>query len=230
MSYTSLQAIREMAGVQNQAVKEVPTGAANGSNQDFYCERLPLVDTQYQENGGLQTSDVIGYVNGVVSAVSAVVAATGKVTFTTAPANGADIEISFAYSSVTDTRVQQVRSEAESWVNSKLEGIVEYSGYGFGSCPQVLATIVDLYAAGLILIRDYGSSADTDLSSKDGYKKLETAQKMLKEYVADISDDAGSTSPTTITLVDNGQIFERNTDLTSGTETTQDREFFNKDN
>jgi hypothetical protein len=229
-NYTSLQAIREMAGVQNLNVKEVPTGSINSSNKKFYLYNLPPVDTLYAENGGWTTADLVAYVNGAAVTVAAVVVATGEVELSAAPATNSVVEITYTHSAVTDARVTQVRLEAQSWINSRLEGIVDYSDWTYANRPALLATITDLYAGGLILIRDYGSSADTDLSSKDGYKKMKQAEELLAQYLKDVADNSGSTTSTEVYVTGNGNIFNRETDLADNTELTPDTDFFNKDN
>lgn len=228
MSYTSLQAIREMAGVQNLRVSETPAGTVDGSNKNFYVSKLPLVDTQYVANGGIQASDVIFYDDGVPVTVNSVTAATGLIVLASAPATSSVVKVNYSYSSVSDARVIQVRNEAESWLNTRVASVVDVDT--LSPTPAVFATITDLYAAGLILIRDYGSSADTDLSSKDGYKKMEMAQKLLDEYIKDKENDSDSTSDSAIAVTGDGNIFERNTDLTNDTSVTPDDYFFNKDN
>lgn len=228
-NYTSLQAIREMAGVQNLNVKEIPTGAVNSSNKKYYVYNLPPVDTRYQENGGWTTSDVIAYVDGVVVTVATVTVASGEVELSSAPATSSSVEITYTHSSVSDTRVSEARDEAQSWINSRLEGIVDYTSWDYTTRPALLKTITDLYAGGLILIRDYGSSADTDLSSKDGYKKLKQAEEMLAQYVKDVSDDSDSSTPISLYGSSDGNLFERDTDLSDNEQQTADTEFFNKD-
>ena len=42
--------------------------------------------------------------------------------------------------------------------------------------------ITRLWAAGLLLARDYGYNTDVELSSKDGYKKIEEAKSLLEDF------------------------------------------------
>lgn len=229
MSYATFKAIRRMAGVHSLKKNETPTGLVNGSNKAFNTQNFPLVDN----NGDDITTatDVIVFVNDVLAAVDLIDSAAGVITLATAPPNGASIRVNYTYSTVDDSDVAAVRLEAEGWLNSRIAGKVDTSANGW-TAPPVFSTITVLWAAGLIQIRDYGSSADTDESSKDGYKKLKTAKEMLSDYLGDTvdDDDPDSLNAVVPTVATDGNIFRRDTDLTEHGCVTADEEFFHKDN
>lgn len=227
MSYATQQAIREMAGVQLLKKKEVPTGVVDGANANFYATNVPIVDTSYSDS--VSATDVLAFVDEAAVTVQSINATTGLVTLATAPSPGSVVKLTYSYSSVSDARVDAVANEASEWLNGRIStAFPNYDGVDF-TAPAIFSTITTLFAAGLILIRDYGSSVDTDLSSKDGYKKLAMARELLGEYLGDIADDSSATDAVSGVMQTDGEIFARSTDLTSDHSHSADDEFFRKD-
>lgn len=229
IDYSALQDVREEAGHQHQQVQENMTGLANGSNTVFYVSKLPIVDYGYDDVVG--ATDIIVYDDGVAVTVNSIDANTGAVTLAAAPANGSVMKCTYRYSTVTDARVTGVRNEAIAYVQRRLNGVIDFSAWQTGEVPADIQTVVRLFAAALIMIRSYGSNTDNELVSKDGYKKLQAAKDLLKEYLTNIADDSGTTSPVSATVVSDGNLFRRNTDLTNNDyETNSTDEFFHGNN
>jgi hypothetical protein len=230
--YSSLQDIREEAGHQHLNKLEELTGLRNGSNTNYYVKRTYIVDSNYDDVLNVDTSsgDVVVYVNDSAVEVSAIDANTGKVSLANAPANGATVLGTYYHSSINDTKVAKYRKEAISYVQRKINGIINFGEWTDVTIPPIVQTVVRIYAAGLILIRDQGLNADTENTSKDGYKRLSTAKSLLAEYIEEESGGSGSTSRVSVKARSDGNIFPRNTDLsgTFGTSTTTD-EFMRKD-
>lgn len=208
----TLQAIREEAGLQHIKMAATPTPATgDGSNLDFYVDRKYVVDRTYDDV--LDGTDVVVYVAGEAATVSSVVADTGRVRMVDAPANAATVRVDYAHSVLSDTGAGIVRSEATSWLRSKVNSYIDYDELTEGTYPAIFSTVVKLYAAGLLLIRDYGSSADTNLSSKDGYEKIKLAKSMISDWITDTLDDEDTIAPLSGSLRTDGNVFRRNTDL-----------------
>lgn len=211
--YATLQRILEEAGRHNLAKQEEMTGTPDGNETDFYVQNTVIVDNNYDDV--VDENDVIVYDDGVAVTVSAVNKDTGAVTLASAPATNSVMTATYAFSEITATAVSEVRTEAIDYVQTCLNGIVDYASWETTEVPGVVKTVTRMYAAGLLLIRDYGSHTDTEDTSKDGYKRLEMAKEMMKEYVDKVSDDASSTQAATVQAKSDGNMFYRETDLTN---------------
>ncbi len=210
MSYTTLQAIREGAGLQIKVLNETPNGAIDGTNRDFVVKKRPIVDTDGDDEVG--KDEVNAYVNGASVAITAVDATTGKVTLATAPALNTKVTLDYYNSPTSDEYVGGKQDEADSWIDRKLGGIEPK--LPLNPVPGLIATVAEMYAAGLILTRDYGSSADTDLSSKDGYKKIATARELLMDYIQSVKTAAEQDlGHSLVKSSSDGNIFYRDTNL-----------------
>lgn len=230
--YSSLQDIREEAGHQHLNKLEALTGLANGSNTNYYVKRTYVVDSNYDDvlNVDTSTGDVVVYVNDSAVEVSAIDANTGKISLADAPANGATVLGTYYHSSINDTKVAKYRKEAISYVQRKINGIINFGAWTDADVPPIVQTVVRIYAAGLILIRDQGLNADTENTSKDGYKRLSTAKSLLGEYIDEESGGNANTARVRTSAKSDGNIFPRDTDLSGlySSSTTTD-EFMRKD-
>ena len=220
LDYSSLQDIREESGNQHIVKLETPSGAVNGSNTVFTVGRTYIVDRDYDDtiDVGTASGDVIVYDDAVAVSVSAVDTTTGVITLGAAPATNSVMLVTYAYSLLSDASVVKYRDQAIDFVQRKMSGIINYGAWEGADVPPIVQTIVRIYAAGLILIRDHGLNTDTENSSKDGYKRLTMAKSLLDDYVAEASDVAGSTTRVTATSRSDGNIFSRNTDLSTWNE------------
>lgn len=185
MSYVTQQSIRENAGMLKRKNGETPSGSVNGTNAAFTTKLGPLVDGN--NDGDIDEQDVIVYVNGVPVTVAGVDAPTHTITLSSAPPNGSKVTVDYWFSPLTDDYVDGKVREADSWVDLKLKSSEAYRrGYiklPIDPTPGVLSTAAEMYGAGLILTRDYGSSPDTTLTSKDGYQKLKTARELIADFI-----------------------------------------------
>lgn len=221
LDYSSLQDIREESGHQHIVKLETPSGLVNGSNTVFTVGRTYIVDRDYDDTIDVATAsgDVIVYDDAVAVSVSAVDTNTGVITLTSAPATSSVVLVTYAYSLLNDTKVTKYRNEAIDFVQRKISGIIDYGVWEGSDVPPIVQTIVRIYAAGLILIRDHGLNTDTENSSKDGYKRLATAKSLLQDYIDEVSSASGSTTRVTVYSKSDGNIFTRNTDLSTYNET-----------
>lgn len=219
--YATRQAIRKESGRQHRISAERPSGVVDGTNLDFYTARKYLVDRN--DDDVLDASDVVAYVDGSAVPVTGVNQDNGLIQLETAPTSGQVITADYQFSELSDSDIDEVRSEAEDWLTRRVKGYIDVTKFEshlpitdpvkVDNYPKVFSTVVKLYAAALILIRDYGSGADTDLTSKDGYKKLGVAKSMLSDWIAEVTEDGGQTGAPRATGRNDGTIFRRNRGL-----------------
>jgi hypothetical protein len=212
VDYATLQAIRKEAGFQHAKNGDKLTGVADGANKVFVTTKKPIVDTNF--DGIVSAADVILYDDGVPVTVTAVNPTTGAITANVAPANASVMTADYYYSPLSDADIDDVRGEAQDWLNNRVKSHYDLADIKTDDdVPSQFRTIVKLYAAGLLLIRDYGSSTDTDQTSKDGYKKIDLARDLLKEFIGDITDDADQPTAARPVVHTDGNIFARSEDL-----------------
>ena len=127
-----------------------------------------------------------------------------------------------------DDYVDGKEAEAEAWVNTKLQGYVTLPLQG--PIPGTISTITELYAAGLILMRDYGSRVDTELTSKDGIAKIKLARELMKDYTDGIlyenkTTNANGNSASASSTGD-GNVFTRTAPRIDSCDTVNNDDFF----
>ena len=215
--YSSLQDIRSESGHQNLVKLEEPAGSKDGSNVVFTTLRTYIVDRNGTDD--VTPADVIAYVDNAPVTVSGVATDSGAVTLDSAPEEGSKVLFSYAYSILSSTEVERYREEAIDYVTRRINGIVNFGEWTSDTIPPLVRTVVRIYAAGLILIRDHGLNADNENASKDGYKRLSTAKSLLNDYIDDISTGSGSTARVSAKGVSDGELFVRNRDLSTYNET-----------
>lgn len=213
--YSTYQDIREEAGHHHLSVLETLSGLANGSNTVFYVGRTYIVDRNYNDAIDVASvnGDVVVYDDDVAVEVSAVDVTTGQITLASAPANSSSMLATYAHSVLSDAKVEKYRKEAISYIQRRLKGILDYTAWTDATIPDEIKTYTRMYAAALILIRDHGLNADTELTSKDGYEKLKLVKKWLMEYIDELKDDSDASTPVSASTKSDGNLFYRNTDL-----------------
>lgn len=184
MSYATLSAIRNGAGLLSRVKNETLSGVTDGSNVHYFTTKRPLAGST--DSDAVVVSDVVAFVDGSAVAVSAVDAKTGKITLTVAPASNTRVTLDYQFCVMTADELREFQCQADDWIDS---GLKKVSATPLKGKPGTLATAAKLYASGLILIDDHGSSVDTDLTSKDGYKKITLAKKILADYIQGVLDD-----------------------------------------
>lgn len=190
--YVTRQSVREEAGFQHVEENGSLTGVIDGSNKVFMTEHKPIVDSNYSDT--VSVEDITVYVDGSPVSVQTLDAATGVITLTNAPAEGTTLFILCHTSQLVDTYVDQIIAQATSVVHRALRSNQIATPFDSDNTAQepyyaTIQMVVNLYAAGLALIRDYGSNADTEETSKDGYKKLTTAKKELMDMLEALKID-----------------------------------------
>lgn len=174
MSYVTKQAILEESGLYQRVTGDSLVGSIDGANKVFTTTQQPLIDTNYDDD--VDSSDVIVYVNGTAVSVGAVNADTGTITLGAAPALNTVVTAAYRTSAIPDDLLEQYREEAQSLIDEAMDS-VDPTPYDDPSLypdgvPPTVRKMARFYAAGLLLIRDYGFNRDNQGTSKDGAMKL----------------------------------------------------------
>ena len=219
MPYISRQSVREEAGFQHVEENELPTGVIDGANKVFMLEHKSIVDSNYSDNTDY-VADVTAFIDGTPVTVSAVDARNSVITLANAPASGVNLTVFYHHSQLSDTYIDGLIAEATSILHRCLRGhgistpLDNTEGSIYRDYYPTAQMIVRLYAAGLALTRDYGSSADTEETSKDGYKKMKTASDELEKLCLAMVKDPTVPSSTgdggnggTLRVISKGTIF-----------------------
>lgn len=162
--FSSLQYIRNKAGLQmvgrveslyDSSRSEPVEG--DGTTSVFYSEHAPLVDNN--DDGSVTTSDVTVYVNGTSVAISSIDAAQGKITLSSAPANGASLAVTYAWSPSSDTDVTLARAYANGIVlsyvskvySTPIDSVTVNPNFDNSSAESILMECEALLAAASLL-------------------------------------------------------------------------------
>jgi hypothetical protein len=177
VSYVTKQAILEESGLYQRVSGESLAGV-NGSNKVFTTAMKPLVDTNYDDQ--VDFNDIIVYVNGVSVPVAILDPDTGTAALVTAPANGTTVTGDYRTSGIPDGLLDQVRDEAQDLIDSAMNSTdpTPYDDTDLypAGVPATVRKMARVYAAGLLLVRDYGFNRDTQGTSKDGAMKLQLVE------------------------------------------------------
>lgn len=190
--YITRQDVREEAGFQHVEENGSLTGILDGTNKTFMTEHKPIVDRNY--DGVTNAEDVTVYVDGAPAPVNIIDFDNGVIELVDAPSAESTPVIHYHHSQLQDRYVDSLIAQATGIVHRALKsnGIVtpfDTDNDTHKDYYPSIQMIVKLYAAGLALTRDYGSSADTEETSKDGYKKMKTAKEELTSLLTDLLDD-----------------------------------------
>lgn len=226
MAYATIQAIREAAGLQSRIENETPAGPVDGTNRVFVVKRKPIADANYDEV--VDAEDVQVMAAGVTVEVESVNADTGEITLKTAPGVNVPVRVFYQFSPLTTQYVEGKQEEADSWVDMKVGGSVEVP---ILPAPAVISTAAELYAAGVILYKDWGNRSNTEYTTKDGDLKISQARKLIEEYLASLKQQrqANSSSSQSVSAVTDPNVFSRTPDNGSTfDESTNDSFFWNR--
>lgn len=163
--------------------------AGDGSTTVFYTAKLPLIDDD--GDGTVTVTDVVFYVNGTAVTVSAVVAATGKITLAAAPANGATLAIDYAWSSIEDATVTQYQRWAYAMIVAALNKVYIMdvadtdvnANFSSSTAEDYLASLEAMLAGSKLLQVVYTEEND------DFHKQGLAKEKMALKMVADIANN-----------------------------------------
>lgn len=189
MSYSTIQKIREKAGVQNIFTRQEMI--STGSSQIWAVDTDDFIKLVPNNNDGATQSsinDILVEMNGASIGVSAININTGMITLTSGSTTGACVLATYASSPITDRRVFDFMVEANSLINSYVGSVYTLP---LGVCIPFLSDLETKLAAGNLLQSSFGTSA-TDLA-EDGYKMQEEVllilDKISKEEIALVDID-----------------------------------------
>jgi hypothetical protein len=178
MGYVKKQPVREEAGFQHIEDFIELSGVRNGVNRSFYAPEIPIVDNNRDDE--VTIADLVVRVDGSNVSIDSVVPDTGEIVLTLAPAADTTVTARYAHSQLPDDYIDELIAEADSLINGAIGDYVSSTPLAPSHKHFPTARLISrLYAGGLALTRDYGANADTEETSKDGYKKLERAQLLL---------------------------------------------------
>jgi hypothetical protein len=196
VNYTSLHEIRREAGLYKQTSDTRVAGEVDGTNRTFYTNQVPIIDRNNDDV--VTTADVSAFAGDIPVIVQAVDAPTGAVTLANAPEAGKEIMLAYEFSNIEDAEIEKRRRSAQTWLNGRVKGVYNLATVTVDNFPAIWEDVVRLYAGGLLQITDWGTNADTDGSSKDGYKKLAQAKEMLNDWISDLEGGSDGSDPNQI--------------------------------
>lgn len=206
MLYSTLQAIRERAGIQNYVIDGKLN--ATGDSSIFLTKNLDLDRfVPRQSNGATiaSLSDINVKINGLSVGVSAIDISGGFVTLVNGTTSGASIVATYASSPLTSSQVYRFATEANSVIQSYVSKKYELGNIS-GACIPLLADLETKLASANILQSSYGVSGDD--SGEDGYRMftdvMDTLTKVGNGELNLIDIDGVVIPPNTSGVVGNG--------------------------
>ena len=179
--YSTIPHILSEARFFFYANEEVPTGEINGTNKTFRLKEAPFS----KDYLGVVDADAEGFIVDTLS---------GNVfTLTEAPTKPIETNYRWTNTDLAEDR----RAEAVDELKTRL-ATVSNAPEGIQS---VYKAFVRLKAAGLIMISEYALQDTTD-QSINGYRKMETADKMLDKYIKNLQSVRGEVTSTRPIIVD----------------------------
>lgn len=194
MGYSKLQSVLEEAGLWHQTIGETPAGSANGSNTVFTVSNKPLTDRDYSDT--VTKDDVAAYVDGSSVTVASINATTGAVTLSSAPSNGTNVTIDYAFSSCTTTNVTEAIEEADEWLDTELSEVLTSE---LITASKTVRKLSRLYAAGLLMVRFYGLENNEE-QMLAGSGKIKLAKKELADYRARLEANGADNGDTALPI------------------------------
>lgn len=176
--YVTKQAVLKEAGFWQKAT-DPASGDVDGTNRVFTVSQAPIVKSSDSDDD-VDTFDVHAFVDGQPVELESVDAEFGILTLLEAPQAGSDVRFDYRFSPVSDEDVEAVRDEAEDYIASRMDAI---DPLPYTVIPPTVRKIARVYAAGLLLAREYGFQRETDGTSKDGMARIDRAEKWLDAYV-----------------------------------------------
>lgn len=178
MQLTTHEKIRVTAGFQSRFNRQPFANDPDGADTKFFVTSDDYVKIvpEFSTGGTVAgVSDVKVYVglSGVVGASQMVVSAVdpeeGSITVDTAPDTGASLTITYSSSALPSYEIEEKRLEAESRIKQRLS--LCYDLDDIDPVPSVLTRLANELASALLLIRNFGSTAED--TAGDGYALLD---------------------------------------------------------
>lgn len=167
-NFESVQAILEEAGLIH---RQQNISAEIQGNHIILNDGI-IADLNY--NDLVDFEDVTVFCGGEKMEVSNIDAENGVIELANNSKNGEIANVSYNYSNVRQALVEKIRGEVLAEIRKVLAvSMIEQN-------RDIVGYIVRIYAAGKLLVREYGFNQEMTDTSKDGYRKIELAKAEIK--------------------------------------------------
>lgn len=167
-NFESVQAILEEAGLIH---RQQNISAEIQGNHIILNDGI-IADSNY--NDLVDFEDVTVFCGGEKMEVSNIDAENGIIELANSSKNGEIANVSYNYSNVRQALVEKIRGEVLAEIRKVLAiSTIEQN-------RDIVGYIVRIYAAGKLLVREYGFNQEITDTSKDGYRKIELAKAEIK--------------------------------------------------
>ena len=167
-NFESVQAILEEAGLIH---RQQNISAEIQGNHIILNDGI-IADSNY--NDLVDFEDVTVFCGGEKMEVSNIDAENGVIELANNSKNGEIANVSYNYSNVRQALVEKIRGEVLAEIRKFLAiSTIEQN-------RDIVGYIVRIYAAGKLLVREYGFNQEMTDTSKDGYRKIELAKAEIK--------------------------------------------------
>lgn len=167
-NFESVQAILEEAGIIH---RQQNISAEIQGNHIILNDGI-IADSNY--NDLVDFEDVTVFCGGEKMEVSNIDAENGVIELANNSKNGEIANVSYNYSNVRQALVEKIRGEVLAEIRKVLAvSMIEQN-------RDIVGYIVRIYAAGKLLVREYGFNQEMTDTSKDGYRKIELAKAEIK--------------------------------------------------
>lgn len=167
-NFESVQAILEEAGLIN---RQQNISAEIQGNHIILNDGI-IADSNY--NDLVDFEDVVVFCGGEKMEVSNIDAENGVIELANNSKNGEIANVSYNYSNIRQALVEKIRGEVLAEIRKALAvSTIEQN-------RDIVGYIVRIYAAGKLLVREYGFNQEITDTSKDGYRKIELAKAEIK--------------------------------------------------
>lgn len=167
-NFESVQAILEEAGIIHR--QQNITSEIQGNH--IILNDGIIADSNY--NDLVDFEDVTVFCGGEKMEVSNIDAENGIIELANSSKNGEIANVSYNYSNVRQALVEKIRGEVLAEIRKVLAiSTIEQN-------RDIVGYIVRIYAAGKLLVREYGFNQEITDTSKDGYRKIELAKAEIK--------------------------------------------------
>ena len=167
-NFESVQAILEEAGLIH---RQQNISAEIQGNHIILNDGI-IADSNY--NDLVDFEDVTVFCGGEKMEVLNIDAENGIIELANNSKNGEIANVSYNYSNIRQALVEKIRGEVLAEIRKVLAiSTIEQN-------RDIVGYIVRIYAAGKLLVREYGFNQEITDTSKDGYRKIELAKDEIK--------------------------------------------------
>ena len=149
-----------------------------------------IVSNNTEKDEDVDTDDVTVLANGETLEVSKIDATAGTIELAN-ETTAQTVTVTYYHSPVAVNFVEVVREDVEERIKKKMSALSCWSTTDSTTIATRLRMVTRLWAAGLLQTKDYGYNADSEETSKDGYRKINEARSLLKELYEECAENCG---------------------------------------